>query len=152
MLTLCDTLDCLDIKLLCAWDSSGKNTGVGYHFPPPGDLPDSRDQTVSPVSCISHRLLSSLAGDSPWAHKELDIPEGLTIFHFHFQHYQETLDPIMQIKVRKRSIFITRPKISCISLAYAQTDNLNDSSQILNLNLNILEKDSYLITHFKSKF
>ena len=100
MLTLCDTLDCLDIKLLCAWDSSGKNTGVGYHFPPPGDLPDSRDQTVSPVSCISHRLLSSLAGDSPWAHKELDIPEGLTMFHFHFQHYQETLDPIMQIKVR----------------------------------------------------
>ena len=100
MLTLCDTLDCLDIKLLCAWDSSGKNTGVGYHFPPPGDLPDSRDQTVSPVSCISHRLLSSLAGDSPWAHKELDIPEGLTMFHFHFQHYQERLDPRMQIKVR----------------------------------------------------
>ena len=28
-------------KLLCPWDFSGKNTGVGCHlFPPPGDLQD----------------------------------------------------------------------------------------------------------------
>ena len=53
MLTLCDTLDCLDSKLLCAWDSSGKSPGVGCRFPPPGDLPDSRDQTVSPASLIA---------------------------------------------------------------------------------------------------
>lgn len=39
-------------------------------------------------------------------------------------------------------MFIPRPEINCIGLAYAQTDNLNDSSQILNLNLTILEKDS----------
>ena len=28
----------LPIKLLCAWDSPGKNTGVGCHALPPGDL------------------------------------------------------------------------------------------------------------------
>src|SRR5574340_1213669 len=27
--TLCDPMD---IRLLCPWDSPGKNTGVGYHF------------------------------------------------------------------------------------------------------------------------
>ena len=26
-------------RLLCAWDSPGKNTGVGSPFPSPGDLP-----------------------------------------------------------------------------------------------------------------
>ena len=28
-LTLCNPVDC---RLLCPWDSPGKNTGVGYHF------------------------------------------------------------------------------------------------------------------------
>ena len=28
-------------RLLCSWDSLGKNTGVGQLFPSPGDLPDS---------------------------------------------------------------------------------------------------------------
>ena len=27
-------------RLLCSWDSLGKNTGVGLPFPSPGDLPD----------------------------------------------------------------------------------------------------------------
>ena len=27
-------------QLPCPWDFPGKNTGVGCHFPPPGDLPN----------------------------------------------------------------------------------------------------------------
>ena len=34
------------------WDFSGKNIGVGCHFPPPGDLPDPGIKPVSPVSCV----------------------------------------------------------------------------------------------------
>ena len=38
--TLCNSFDLQPAQLLCPWDFSGKNTGVGCHFPPPGDLPD----------------------------------------------------------------------------------------------------------------
>ena len=34
-------------KLLCQWDSLGKNTGVG--FPSPGDLPDLGIEPTSPA-------------------------------------------------------------------------------------------------------
>ena len=30
--TLCDPVDCSPLRLLCPWDSPGKNTGVGCHF------------------------------------------------------------------------------------------------------------------------
>ena len=30
--TLCDPMDCSLARLLCLWDSPGKNTGVGCHF------------------------------------------------------------------------------------------------------------------------
>ena len=30
-LTLCDPKDCSPTRLLCSWDSPGRNTGVGYH-------------------------------------------------------------------------------------------------------------------------
>ena len=36
-------------RLLCAWDSPGKNTGVGLPFPPPGDLPDPGIESESPA-------------------------------------------------------------------------------------------------------
>ena len=39
-----------DTRLLCAWDSPDKNTGVGCHwvpFPPPGDLPDAGIELAS---------------------------------------------------------------------------------------------------------
>ena len=35
-------------RLLCSWDLSGKNTGVGLPFPPPGDLPDPGIEPASP--------------------------------------------------------------------------------------------------------
>ena len=34
----------------CPWGFSGKNTGVGCHFPPPGDLPNSGIESTSPAS------------------------------------------------------------------------------------------------------
>ena len=43
-LTLCDPMDCSPTRLLCPWDSPGRNTGVGCHallqgiFPLPGIL------------------------------------------------------------------------------------------------------------------
>jgi len=40
-------------RLLCQWDFSGKDTGVGFHFPPPGDLPDPGIEPASPISCIA---------------------------------------------------------------------------------------------------
>ena len=33
--------------LSMGWDSPGKNTGVGWHIPSPGDLPDPGIKTVS---------------------------------------------------------------------------------------------------------
>ena len=49
-LTLCDPMDCSPPVLLCPWDFPGKNTGVGCHFPPPGDLPDPGIESTSPAS------------------------------------------------------------------------------------------------------
>ena len=42
------------------WDSSGKNTGVGCHFPTPGDLPNPGIKLASPGS-------SAFAGDLGWS-------------------------------------------------------------------------------------
>ena len=38
------------VRLLCPWDFSGKNTGMGCHFLPPGDLTDLGIKPESPVS------------------------------------------------------------------------------------------------------
>ena len=46
-LTLCNPIDCKPTRLLCPWDSPGKNTGVGCHallqgiFPNPEIKPGS---------------------------------------------------------------------------------------------------------------
>ena len=37
-------------RLLCPWDSSGKNTGVGCHALYQGGLPDSGIKPMSPAS------------------------------------------------------------------------------------------------------
>ena len=36
-------------RLLCPWDSPGKNTGVDLPFPSPGDLTDPRIEPRSPA-------------------------------------------------------------------------------------------------------
>ena len=50
-------------RLFCPWDSPGKNTRVGCHFPPPGDLPDPR---IKPRSlCLLHGQVDSLPRHHP---------------------------------------------------------------------------------------
>ena len=39
-------------RLLCPWDSPGKN--IGLPFPSPGDLPDPE---IEPVSCIVRQIV-----------------------------------------------------------------------------------------------
>ena len=39
-LTVCDPMDCRPPRLPCPRDFPDKNTGVGCHFPSPGDLPN----------------------------------------------------------------------------------------------------------------
>ena len=57
--TFCDPMDCI-ARLLCPWDSPGKNTGVGFHFLLKGSfLP--RDRTC--ILC----LLNWQAGYLPLA-------------------------------------------------------------------------------------
>ena len=53
-LTLCDPVDRSppETRLICPWDSPGKNTAVGCHFLLQGDLPDPGIKTrflVSPA-------------------------------------------------------------------------------------------------------
>ena len=50
--TPCDPLEYSQPRLLCPWDFSGQITGVGYHFPPPEDLPKPGIKPVSPMSPI----------------------------------------------------------------------------------------------------
>ena len=37
------------MRLLCPWNSPGKNTGVDYHFLLPGGLPDPGFEPMSPA-------------------------------------------------------------------------------------------------------
>ena len=50
-LTLCDPMDYIyPARLLCPWNSPGKNTGVGSgRVPSPGDLPDPGIKPGSPA-------------------------------------------------------------------------------------------------------
>ena len=49
---------------LCLWDFSGKNTGVGLPFPPPGDLPDPE---IKPMSLASPALAGRcFTTEPPW--------------------------------------------------------------------------------------
>ena len=49
--TLCNPMKKL-ARLLCPWDSPGKNAGVGCHCLPPEDLPNLRTEPASPASTI----------------------------------------------------------------------------------------------------
>ena len=49
-LGLCDPLDGSPPGSSCPWDFSDKNTRMGCHFPPPGDLPNQGIKPATPVS------------------------------------------------------------------------------------------------------
>ena len=42
-------------RLFCLWDFPGENTGVGYPFPSPGDIPDPGSESIA--SCIGSQVL-----------------------------------------------------------------------------------------------
>ena len=52
-LTPCYPMDHKPARLLCPWDSPGKNTGVGSHAIPEGNLPELG---IEPVSLMSPAL------------------------------------------------------------------------------------------------
>ena len=54
-LTLCDPHGLWPTRLLCPWNSPGKNTGVGCHFPSPGNLPDPEIKLRSPALQVDSR-------------------------------------------------------------------------------------------------
>ena len=47
---VCDPMGCSPPGSSCSWNFSGKNTGVGCHFPPPGDLLNPGTKTACLVS------------------------------------------------------------------------------------------------------
>ena len=59
--TLCDPVDCSPPGFFRAWDSPGKNTGVGCHFLFQGNLPDLGIKPRSPA-LQADTLTSELPG------------------------------------------------------------------------------------------
>ena len=55
--TLCNPMDYSLPGFSSPWNSLGKNTGVGCHFPPPGDLPHQE---------LNLRLLCLLHWEADW--------------------------------------------------------------------------------------
>ena len=51
-------------RLLCPWDSPGKNTG-GLPYPPPGDLPNPRIEPRSPALQMDSLPLATWEADYP---------------------------------------------------------------------------------------
>ena len=64
--TLCDPMDCDPIRLLCPWDSPGKNTRVGCHFLPQG---------IFPAQGSNPHLLHWQADSLPMSHQGSPIPK-----------------------------------------------------------------------------
>ena len=58
--TLCNTMDCTIVpaRLLCPWDSPGKNTGVGCHAFLQGIFPTQKLNLCSCGSCIAGRFFT----------------------------------------------------------------------------------------------
>ena len=90
--------------LLCPWDFPGKNTGVGCHFPLPGNLPDPRIQPASPES-------PALQVDSLPLRHPLHIPSFVFLYQFskrvmlRFSIKFENMDfGVKEIKWRSESI------------------------------------------------
>ena len=64
--TLCDPMDYSLPGFSSPWNSLGKNTGVGCHFPPPGDLPHPGVEPVSLVSPALGGRLGSFTTNTSW--------------------------------------------------------------------------------------
>ena len=73
-LTLCNPMD-YSPPTLCPWNFSGKNTGVGCYFPPPGDLPNPGIKPASPVSPYYKQILYPLSHHSLFLSKQRNPDE-----------------------------------------------------------------------------
>ena len=62
-------------RLLCPWDSPGKNVGVGFYALPLGDLPDPGIKPTSPTSpaLAGGFFTTEPPGKSSKLHKSLQI-------------------------------------------------------------------------------
>ena len=60
--TLCDPIDCSPLRLLCPWDSLGKNTGVGCHFLLQCMKGKSESEVAQLCPALSNRMDCSLPG------------------------------------------------------------------------------------------
>ena len=74
-LTLCDPKDCSPDRLLCPWNSPGKNTGVGCHF---------LLQGIFPIQGSNPHLLHWQVGSLPHHHLGSPLYESLTILLLSF--------------------------------------------------------------------
>ena len=74
-LTLCDPMECSPARLLCLWDSPGKNTGVVCHFLFQGNLPDSG---IEPMSLASPALAGGFFTTCTW--EKQDIKKYVDIY------------------------------------------------------------------------
>ena len=79
-------------RLLCPWDSPGKNTGSGLPRPPPRDLPDPGIEPMSPALAgrfvtaeLPRGVSSSNKGDAK------TLGKGAASSHFRaFEHHLES--------------------------------------------------------------
>ena len=63
-------MDCSPPGSSVHWDSPAKNTGVGSHALPPGDLPDTGIERVSLVS----PAFAALTTSATWEARSLSLP------------------------------------------------------------------------------
>ena len=75
-------------KLLCPWDSPGKNTGVGCHFLLQGNLPNSGIKPRSPAL-----QADSLPSEPSGKPKQQEGRKGITGFKKKFKRWDKLEAP-----------------------------------------------------------
>ena len=78
-------------RLLCPWDSLGKNTGEGVPCPPPGDLPDPG---IKPRSPVAPALQADSLPSECWAMEKSYLPSRGCV---HIYRYNDDLGRSMKI-------------------------------------------------------
>ena len=82
------------VRLLCPWDSPGKNTGVGCHALVQGSA-RPRDQT--PVSCTAGRLFTLSHWENPQSAMQFFLPQVNAVL-------TNALPKMLQNRINMRSL------------------------------------------------
>ena len=97
--TLCDPIDGQPTRLLCPWDSPGKNTGVGCHFHLRCMKVKSESEVTQSCSTLSNPMDCSLPDSSAHGIFQARVLEWVAT-HTHIYCLQEThfitMDPYRQ--------------------------------------------------------